>query len=41
MLLFLNEKDSKLSIRISFEYFSSYGNIKVIPLYSIADLLPK
>ncbi len=37
--LFINEKNLTTGIRISLENFSQYGNIRVIPLYAISNLI--
>lgn len=39
MLLFMKEKKAKHGYRISLENFAEYGNIKVCPLYTIANIL--
>lgn len=39
MRIFLDEKQVEYGIRISMENYSTYDNIRVIPLYSIADFL--
>lgn len=36
--LFMKEKKSSYGIRISLENFSSYGKIRVVPLYAISNL---
>ena len=36
---FIEEKKSQFGIRTSLENFSSYGNIKVYPLYAIGNLI--
>lgn len=37
--IFMEEKKSQYGIRTSLENFSTYGNIKVYPLYAIGDLV--
>ncbi len=37
--IFMEEKKSQYGIRTSLENFSTYGNIKVYPLYAIGDLI--
>ena len=39
MFLFLNEKKAKYGCRISLENFAKYENIKVYPLYALANIL--
>mgnify|MGYP001827929271 CR=1 FL=1 len=39
MNLFINEKKSSKGIRISLENFSQHGNITVVPLYAVANLI--
>ncbi len=39
LYLFLNEKNIKTGIRISQENFSMYNNIKVFPLYAVANIV--
>jgi predicted AAA+ superfamily ATPase len=38
MRLFLEEKQSDYGIRTSLENFSTYGNIKVYPLYAVGTI---
>lgn len=39
MFLFLKEKKAKYGCRISLENFGGYENIKIYPLYAIANIL--
>ncbi|MFA6635840.1 MAG: AAA family ATPase [Candidatus Omnitrophota bacterium] len=39
MRIFMEERKLKHGIRISLEPFSSYGNIEVIPLYAISNII--
>lgn len=41
MYLFMGEKQSKFGIRVSFENFSAYDQVKVIPLYAVSQILAK
>jgi predicted AAA+ superfamily ATPase len=38
LFLFLSEKKTSYGIRFSLENYSSYGNIKVLPIYSVSEL---
>jgi predicted AAA+ superfamily ATPase len=41
MFLFLKEKNAKHGYRLSMENFAEFENIKVYPLYAVANILPK
>jgi predicted AAA+ superfamily ATPase len=41
MFLFLNEKKAQYGCRISMENFAEFENIKVYPLYAVANILAK